>query len=54
MASLSQIRVLLGSIIPYGLVWDYQGLLNTQISPLCQSTRRFESGVDSFGAGEGT
>lgn len=54
MSNLSQIRVLFGSITPSGLVWDYPGLLNTQISPLYQSIRRFESSVDSLGAQERT
>ena len=43
MSNLSQIRVLLCSIFPSGLVWGYPGLSNTEISPLYQSIRAFES-----------
>ena len=43
MSNLSQIRVLLCSIFPSGLVWSYPGLSNTEISPLYQSIRIFES-----------
>ena len=43
MSNLSQIRVLLCSIFPSGMVWSYPGLSNTEISPLYQSIRRFEN-----------
>jgi site-specific DNA recombinase len=43
MSSLSQKRVLLCSISPSGMVWSYPGLSNTQISPIFQSIRMFET-----------
>lgn len=43
LSTLSQIRVLLCSIFPSGMVWDYPGLSNTEISPIYQSIRRFET-----------
>lgn len=43
LSNLSQIRVLLCSIFPSGLTWEYPGLSNTPISPIYQSIRRFES-----------
>lgn len=54
MSTLSQTRVLLGSIFPSGLQWGYPGLLNTQLSPLYQSIRRFDEGVVNSGARERT
>lgn len=54
MSSLSQIRVLLCSIAPSGLVWSYPGYYNTSISPIYQSIRIFESNQRSFGAPSGT
>ncbi len=41
-SSLSQIKVLLGSIFPSGLAWEYNGILNHQISPIYQAIRNFE------------
>lgn len=52
MSTLSQIRVLLCSIAPSGLVWGYPGFLNTKISPIYQSIRMFEREGRSFGAGK--
>ncbi len=52
LSNLSQIRVLLCSIIPSGLVWEYPGYTNTQISPLYQSIRRFETNVIGPSAGK--
>ncbi len=43
LSNLSQIRVLLCSIFPSGMVWDYPGLSNTEISPLYQAIRVFET-----------
>ncbi len=49
MSNLSQIRVLLCSIFPSGMLWSYPGFSNTQISPLYQSIRHFE--IDSIPSG---
>lgn len=49
MSNLSQIRVLLCSISPSGMVWGYPGLANTQISPIYQQIRMF----DDKGIGSG-
>ena len=53
LSNLSQIRVLLSSIIPTGMCWSYPGLSNSQISPIYQQIRMFEDkGVGSSAAGE--
>ena len=44
-SNLSQARVLLGSIFPYGISWSYDGTLNHKISPIYQSIRTFDRGV---------
>ncbi len=44
-SSLSQIKVLLGSIFPSGLAWNQNGTLNHQISPLYQSICTFDTGA---------
>ncbi len=49
LSNLSQIRVLLSSITPSGMVWSYPGLSNSQISPIYQSIRMF----DNMGLGTG-
>ena len=54
MSTLSQTRVLLGSIFPSGMQWSYPGYLNTQISPLYQSIRMFETDDVSSSARERT
>lgn len=41
-SSLSQIRVLLCSIFPNGMQWDYPGLDNTPISSIYQAIRMFD------------
>src|SRR3989344_18588 len=41
MSDLSQIRVLMCSIAPSGLVWGYPGYYNTEISPMYQSIHQF-------------
>lgn len=51
LSNLSQIRVLLCSIFPSGLTWEYPGLSNTPISPIYQSIRGF--GPLSIGSGAG-
>ena len=50
LSTLSQIRVLLCSIFPSGLLWGYPGLSNSEISPLYQCIRMFEAGRVSSGA----
>jgi len=42
LSDLSQKRVLLCSIAPSGMPWDYPGLSNTQISPVYQAIRMLE------------
>ena len=53
MSNLSQLRVLLCSITPSGMMWSYPGLSNTQISPIYQQIRMFDDmGIGSSAAGE--
>ena len=54
MSNLSQLRVLLCSIFPSGMTWSYPGLYNTEISPIYQSIRMFETASVSFGGPERT
>ena len=54
LSNLHQIRVLMCSIFPSGMVWGYPGFLNTEISPIYQSIHMFESVSDSSSAGERT
>lgn len=54
LSSLQQLRVLLCSIFPSGMVWSYPGFLNTEISPIYQQIRMFETNVGLSGAGERT
>lgn len=49
LSNLSQIRVLLSSITPAGLLWSYPGLSNSKISPIYQQIRMFED--DYIGPG---
>ena len=53
MSNLSQIRVLLCSIFPSGMLWSYPGYSNTTISPLYQSIRMFEDDSVTSGGGGG-
>ncbi len=53
-SSISQIKVLLGSIFPLGLAWSQNGTLNREISPLYQSICTFDNGAISSCAGERT
>lgn len=53
-SSLSQIKVLLGSIFPSGLSWSQNGTLNRQISPLYQSICTFDTSAIFPSAGERT
>ena len=54
MSNLSQVRVLLSSIFPSGMVWSYPGYLNTEISPLYQSIRIFDTNSVCLGAAKRT
>ncbi len=49
----NQIKVLLGSIFPYGLAWNENGTLNHEISPLYQYILHFNNQAIPSGAGEG-
>lgn len=51
-SSIGQLKVLLGSIFPYGVAWDYSGTLNPQISPIFQYIRHFDGGGIPSGAGK--
>lgn len=53
MSSLSQLRVLISSIMPTGIRWSYPGLCNSQISPIYQSIRMFDTNVISACRGAG-
>lgn len=53
-STISQNKVLIGSMFPSGLAWEGNGTLNHQISPIYQSIINFsETGVSS-GAGDRT
>ena len=49
-SSQEQVKVLFGSIFPSGFSWNYNGTLNHQISPICQSILEFQDSAISFGA----
>lgn len=51
-SSLSQIKVLIGSIFPLGVAWNSNGTLNHTISPLYQAIRTFEKSTISSSADE--
>ncbi len=53
-SSLSQIKVLLGSMFPSGIAWCADGTLNHTISPLYQSICTFDNGAISCCAEERT
>lgn len=48
-----QVKVLLGSIFPEKLDWDYSGTLNHSISPIYQAISTFKGSAIPFGAGDG-
>ncbi len=50
-SSISQNKVLLGSIFPTGLAWNYNGTLNHKISPLYRSIMDFDAGSIPLGGG---
>ena len=52
-SSISQIKVLLGSIFPSGVAWNENGTLNHKISPIYQAINNFDSGAIPLRAGEG-
>ncbi len=53
-STLSQAKVLLGSMFPSGLAWDYNGGLNHTIRPLYQYIRTFDEHTVLFSADERT
>src|SRR5207237_6223621 len=53
-SSLSQAKVLIGSMFPSGLAWSYNDTLNHQISPLYQYIRDFSGQGVTFSAGDRT
>lgn len=52
-STIGQLKVLLGSIFPHGVAWDYSGTLDPQISPIFQYIQRFDSLAIPSGAGDG-
>lgn len=48
-SSISQIKVLFGSMFPTGLTWDENGTLNHTLSPIYQSIRTFDACSIRFG-----
>ncbi|MEP7167418.1 MAG: recombinase family protein, partial [Candidatus Woesebacteria bacterium] len=50
-STIGQLKVLLGSIFPFGVAWDYSGTLNPQISPLFQYIQHFDGSAIPSGAG---
>ena len=53
-STISQAKVLIGSIFPYGLDWNYNGGLNHEISPIYQAIRTINTNPVSFCAEERT
>jgi hypothetical protein len=51
-SNISQVKVLLSSIFLKELAWDYNGGLNSQISPIYQAIRRFDDTTISSCADE--
>lgn len=52
-SNISQIRVLLGSMFPSGLAWNYEGTLNHRISPIYQAIQSIDNGAIPFGTAYG-
>lgn len=50
-SKIRQLKVLLGSMYPEGVAWDYSGTLNPKISPLYQYIQHFEEQSVPSGAG---
>ncbi len=53
-SNINQLRVLLGSIFPDGLAWNYEGTLNHRISPIYQAIRDSEKNTIPFGTAYGS
>ena len=53
-SDINQIKVLLGSIFPSGVAWNYNGTLNHSISPLYQAISTADNGHFALGAEYGT
>ncbi len=53
-SSIGQLKVLLGSVYPGGIAWDYSGTLDPSISPIYQHIRTFSNEVIQSGAVNGT
>lgn len=53
-STIPQLKVMLGSVFPSGVSWNYDGTLNTTISPLYQSIRRIENNSVPFGTARET
>ena len=53
-SNIPQLKVLLGLVFPYGIVWDYNDTLNPKISPLLQAIRDFSNPRVPLGAGYGS
>ncbi len=51
-STIGQLKVLLGSIFPLGVAWDYSGTLNPHISPIFQAIQHFQGSAIPSGAGE--
>lgn len=52
-SSITQLKVLLGSIFPSGVAWNYNGTLNPEISPIFQAIQTFSEVSAPSGAGNG-
>lgn len=51
-SNIKQLKVLLGSMYPQGVAWDYTGTLNPTISPLYQYIKTFSEASAPSGAGD--
>ena len=49
-SNIPQLKVLLGSIFPTGLAWNYEGTLNHSISPIYQAICNFNNPAIRSGA----
>jgi site-specific DNA recombinase len=53
-STIPQIKVLLGSVFPNGLAWNYDGTWNSTINPMYQYICNFKKLAAPFGAGNGS
>lgn len=53
-SGLDQVRMLVSSINPSGLIWSYPGYLNTPISPFYKAILDIQNSDDSFGSAKGS